>query len=122
MLTSLSMFQSLRTDLTCGDMQSNGTVQTKVSSGGGIDDKGIPIKVMHTWSDPIKCLIRKLRHSYEYVSEGKFEQSSYEILIEERDFEAAFIKLSDSKGKELGEFEVQDISVIERSGRVKITV
>ena len=119
---SLSQCQSLRMDLTCGDMQSNGTVQVKVSSGGGRDEYGNPVKVTHTWSDPVKCLIRKLRHSYEYVSDGKFEQSSYEILIENRDFEAVFVRLSDSKGKVLGEFEVQDISAIERSGRVKITV
>lgn len=103
-------------------MQYNGTIQYKIISGGGRDNKGNPIPVSSSWCDPIDCLIRTVKHNHNIYHEGKFEASSYEVLLELQDFGADMIKLTSNKGKVLGEFEVQDISDVDRSGRIKITV
>lgn len=104
-------------------MQYNGYIQFKVITGGGGLENGDPIPVMYSWSNPVGCLIRKLKHEHQYCNEGNFLMQSYEILLEAQDFDAySIIKLTDSKGTELGEFEVQDISDVERSGRIKIKV
>jgi hypothetical protein len=103
-------------------MQYNGTIQYKVLSGGGLDENSEPIKSDSTWSDPICCLYKAVKHSHTIYQEGKFTDSSYEILIESQEFEADMVKLTNNKNKILGEFEVQNIVFIERSGRVKITV
>lgn len=103
-------------------MQYNGTIQYKVSAGGGRDPKGNPIPVDSVWSDPVDCLIRTIKHSHDLYREGKFNRSSYEVLLEIQNFNADLVRLTNKKGKVLGEFEVQDAEDIERSGRVKITV
>ena len=103
-------------------MQSNGFIQFKVASGGGGRENGNPIPITYTWSDPIECLIKKLKHSHQYCNEGKFVMQGYEVLIETQDFESSIVRLTANKGRVLGEFEVQDISDIERSGRIKIQV
>lgn len=103
-------------------MQYNGTIQYKIISGGGINKKGNPIPVSSTWCDPIDCLIKAVKHHHNIYHEGKFESSSYEVLLETQDFEADLVRLTYKKGKVLGEFEVQDISDVDRSGRIKVTV
>lgn len=103
-------------------MQYNGTIQYKIKSGGGMDPKGNPMPVTFTWCDPIDCSIKTLYHKHDIYREGKFKNSSYEVLLETQDFEADLVRLTNIKGKVLGEFEVKDIAYIERSGRVKLTV
>lgn len=103
-------------------MQYNGTIQYKILSGGGLDENSEPIKSESTWSDPIRCLYKAVKHNHSIYQQGKFTNSSYEILIESQEFVADMVNLTNDKNKMLGEFEVQDIVFIERSGRVKITV
>lgn len=103
-------------------MQYNGTIQYRILSGGGLDENSEPIKSDSSWSDPIRCLYRSIKHTHGIYQQGKFTDSSYEILIESQEIEVDMVKLTDDRNKMLGEFEVQDIVFLERSGRVKITV
>lgn len=103
-------------------MQYNGTIQYKILSGGGLDENSEPIESGSSWSDPICCLYKAVKHTHGIYQQGKFTDSSYEILIESKEFEADTVKLTSDRDKMLGEFEVQNIEFVERSGRVKITV
>nr|DAP01651.1 MAG TPA: hypothetical protein [Bacteriophage sp.] len=103
-------------------MQYNGTIQYRILSGGGLDENSEPIKSDSSWSDPICCLYRSVKHTHGIYQQGKFTDSSYEILIESQEIEVDMVKLTNDRNKMLGEFEVQDIVFLERSGRVKITV
>lgn len=103
-------------------MQYNGTIQYRILSGGGLDENSEPIKSDSSWSDPIRCLYRSVKHTHGIYQQGKFTDSSYEILIESQEIEVDMVKLTNDRNKILGEFEVQDIVFLERSGRVKITV
>ncbi len=103
-------------------MQYNGTIQYRILSGGGLDENSEPIKSDSSWSDPIRCLYRSVKHTHGIYQQGKFTDSSYEILIESQEIEVDMVKLTNDRNKMLGEFEVQDIVFLERSGRVKITV
>ena len=73
-------------------------------------------------SDGSRCLYKTVKHSNTIYQQGKFTDKSYEILIESRDFQADTVKLTNDRTQFLGEFEVQDIEFVNRSGRVKITV
>ena len=90
-------------------MQYNGTIQYKVLSGGGLDGNGEPIISTVSWSEPIRCLYKTVKHSNTIYQQG-------------RDFQADTVKLTNDRTQFLGEFEVQDIEFVNRSGRVKITV
>lgn len=103
-------------------MQYNGTIQYRILSGGGLDENSEPIKSDSSWSDSIRCLYRSVKHTHGIYQQGKFTDSSYEILIESQEIEVDMVKLTNDRNKMLGEFEVQDIVFLERSGRVKITV
>ena len=103
-------------------MQYNGTIQYKILSGGGLDENSEPIKSDDSWSDPISCLYRAVKHTHSIYQQGKFTDSSYEILIENQEIDANMVKLTNDRNKMLGEFEVLNIVFVERSGRVKITV
>lgn len=102
-------------------MKFNGTIQLKVKRGGGRDNNGNPIPVSYDWSDPTGCLFKRIKHNQIY-QEGKFDISSYEILIEMQDFQTDRVRLIDNRNNVLGEFEVQDIVFADSSGRVKITL
>ena len=61
-------------------MQYNGTIQYKVLSGGGLDGNGEPIISTVSWSEPIRCLYKTVKHSNTIYQQGKFTDKSYEIL------------------------------------------
>lgn len=104
-------------------MQYNGTIQYKITSGGGgRDPKGNPIPVNSTWCEPIDCLIKTIKHNHNLYREGKFKTSSYEVSLETQGFDADMVKLTNDGGKILGEFEVQNVEDVGGSGRIKITV
>jgi hypothetical protein len=46
----------------------------------------------------------------------------YEILIEMQPFESDRIRLTNNRGKVLGEFQVQNVQFLDLVGRVKIIV
>lgn len=101
----------------------NGTLQYIKLSGGGISNEGDPVSIVQEWSDPIDCLIITLKHDNKGTyNDGKFTASAYEIHIESQPFEATKVKLTNSRNKELGEFQVQDLQFLDLVGRIKIVV
>ena len=106
-------------------MRTNGILQVLESSNSASFDKnGEPIEAVNgsNWSSPIPCSIKTVKHHHKGTYEdGGFTVSSYEILMEVGEFEAARIKL-EKGGKSLGEFAVQDIQELSSVGRIKIIV
>ena len=102
----------------------NSYIQIKLTDGGGYDDNNNPVEVVHLgWSDPIPAHINTLSyHNIERYSVGTFPKGKYVIFIEIQPFEAQKIRIN-YNGKDLDEeFDIQEIQVIERFGRLQITV
>lgn len=100
----------------------NGTIQIKATTGGGVLH-GIPQPVQTTWGEPIPCNISKSKDDRRgtYV-DGSFKQVQATILIEPQDFTATNIKVTDNRGRELGEFEVQSVTFLEAAQALQITI
>ncbi len=100
----------------------NGYIQIKKQEGGGLK-KGVPQPIVEKWCEPIPCNIRMNRsdHKGTYI-DGRFVQTSATILIEENDFEAKRLRVVDNRGRELGEFEIQDIQYLHAVEATQITV
>ena len=101
----------------------NGTLQYKTRTAGGFDTNGNPIPATGTWSDPIDCFIQTNQHSNKgKYQDGKFIIAAYTVLIESQEIDTDRVWLITDKGKDMGEFAVQDIRFMDTVGRVKITV
>jgi len=101
----------------------NGTIKTLFSASGTLDSDGDPVESTPSWSDDIQCQIRTIKHNNKGIyQDGKFIQSSYEILVKMQTIDTKRIKITDERSKELGEFEVQDIEYLNSVQMVKITV
>ncbi len=100
----------------------NGFLFTIDTTGGGMLH-GIPQKVETKQGDPIPCNIVKNKSDHQGTyQDGKFKQFAAKVLIEPQDFTAKRVKLTDNRGTDLGEFEVQDITYLEAVDALQITV
>jgi hypothetical protein len=100
----------------------NGTVCVKVSTGGGLDENGNPVKPESDWGFPIPAYIKVNRYSELGVKDGdSFRIASYEVLIEAQPFQAAHVKLA-TKDRQLGAFPVIQTEQLQAVGAVKILV
>ena len=100
----------------------NGTIQVLGKSGGGVDSNGDPIKSTQTSGNKIDCNFKlKTDKKFSYDI-GESKVSTYEILIDMQEFNATQIRMSNSRGDNIGEFEVLNISYLDTAQRVKITV
>ncbi len=101
----------------------NGTLQYAIVTGGGLDAIGDPIPVVTSWSDPVDCLIiTNTRNDKGTYQDGKFTQMAYVVHIDKQPFDAKRVRLTNDRGIELGEFQVQDVQFLDLVRRVKITV
>lgn len=102
----------------------NGFISYKMVTGGGNDEftgKAIPVNI--SWSNPIECFIKTNNHNNRGTyQDGKFSVSAYEVLIQTEPFHAERVKLQDMRGREIGEFQVQDIQSLDLVQKVKIVV
>ena len=100
----------------------NGTLFTVNTTGGGMLH-GVPQKVETVLGAPIPCNIvrNKSDHQGTY-QDGKFRQFAATVLIEPQDFTAKRVWLTDNRGADFGEFEVQDIAYLEAVDALQITV
>ena len=104
-------------------MITNGTISSKIITGGGLDSNGDPVAVTTSWGTPIECLIKTNTHSNNgKLEDGEFTMASYEVIIPLQDFSADRIKLVNDRGTILGEFQIQDIQFLDTVDRVKIQV
>lgn len=101
----------------------NGFLFTYDTTGGGMLH-GIPQKVETKLSDKgIPCNIVKNKSDHQGTyQDGKFKQFAAKVLIEPQDFTAKRVKLTDNRGVDLGEFEVQDITYLEAVEALQITI
>lgn len=100
----------------------NGFLFTIDTTGGGLLH-GIPQKVENKHGTPIPCNIVKNKSDHQGTyQDGKFKQFAAKVLIEPQDFTAKRVKLTDNRGTDLGEFEVQDITYLEAVDALQITV
>lgn len=84
---------------------------------------GIPQKAVKAMSEAIPCNISKNKSDHQGTyQDGKFTQFAAKVLIEPQDFTAKRVRLTDNRGTDLGEFEVQDITYLEAVDALQITV
>jgi len=92
-------------------------------TGGGFDGNNDPIPVVTSWSDPVDCLIiTNTRNGKGTYADGKFTVCAYEIHIDKQPFTSKRIQLTNSRGLDLGEFQVQDVQFLDLVRKVKIIV
>lgn len=102
-----------------------GTIQAKVVSGGTYNQykELIPDSVKDDWDVPRECSFTPVtQNSRGVYLDGEFIRSAYIITVEEMDFRAEYIRLTDSRGNVLCEKEVLSLEVLEEVQRIKITV
>lgn len=102
----------------------NGTIETKIKTGGGIDpDTDYPIAPSVSWGNPIKCQYRANKYSNKGKANGEaFTIASYEILIDEQPYNAEMLRLRDISGKILGEFSVIEVEPLQGVCQIRILV
>jgi hypothetical protein len=103
----------------------NGYIETKVKTGGGIDDDGYPVEPEADWGDPIPCQYTINNYSNKGKANGEaFTIASYSILVEQmpQSYDSEQIRLTSNSGKELGEFSVIDVEQLEAVSQIRITV
>lgn len=100
----------------------NGHLVTVGTAGGGLLH-GVPQKAQTVLGDPIPCNIVKNKSDHQGTyQDGKFRQVAATVLIERQDFTAKRVRLTDNRGADLGEFEVQDVTCLEAVDALQITV
>ena len=103
----------------------NGTIQVYSTQGGGYDEHGNPIPVEETLGEPIPCNWK--RNTYEKrgtYENGQFTAASYIVLVDMQEFLPCRFVLKDSKGNELGTYEVHQrgIAFLDYVGCIELTV
>lgn len=105
----------------CGKMRTNGILRYQIISETGFNDDGEPI-ASDSWSEAIPCSIKTVtNNSKGRYEDGKFNQASYEVLIETIPLDVRRVKL-ERDGITLGEYPVQGLPTPTTMGRVKIIV
>lgn len=89
-----------------------------------LNDDGEPVINSLSWSNDIPCLIRVVtNNSKGRYEDGKFNQASYEVLVESSDMPLDIKRVQLTHyGKSLGEFAIQGNPVPTSMHRIKITV
>lgn len=105
-------------------MRTNGTIKYHILIGNGFNDDGEPLAAETSWSDHIPCSIRTVtNNSKGRYEDGKFNQASYEILVETAGFPLDIKRVRLQRdGVELGEFAVQGLPIPTTMNRTKIIV
>lgn len=104
-------------------MRTNGTLQYNIHTSGGFNDEGEPVS-SDAWSEDVKCFIRTVTNNSEgRYDDGKFNQASYEVLVEDGQIPIDVNRVKLTRGKtELGEFAVQGLPLPLTMSRVRIIV
>lgn len=100
----------------------NGYIEARTTTGGGFEN-GIPVKSGKDWSAKIPCHIYKnMQDNKGNYKDGEFTRYAFVVWFEMREFEAQRVRLTDNRGNNLGEFEVQSLEFMDLTQRVKVTV
>lgn len=104
----------------------NGYIRELIATGGGYDDNGDPVPVGEDWGDPIPCHVDTNNHRNDgRYRDGEFSPSSYHVFIEmpsiDYQFTAKRIWIN-KEGRDVGDFQVQDVQEKPKNGRIQIMV
>lgn len=90
-------------------MRTNGYLQYQIHVAGGFDEDGEPIQSTSSWSEAVPCSIKTVTNSSKgRYEDGKFNQYSYEVLVEAYRFPTDINRVKLVRNDtELGEFAVQ---------------
>lgn len=105
-------------------MRTNGYLQYLTHTDGGFNEDGEPVMGTDAWSSPVSCSIKTVtNNSNGRYEDGKFNQASYEVLVENEQIpiDTNRVKLS-RHDVELGEYAVQGKTIPTSMDRVKIIV
>lgn len=105
-------------------MRTNGFLQYLTHTEGGFNEDGEPIDGTDNWSTPISCFIKTVtNNSKGRYEDGKFNQASYEILVENEHVPIDINRVRLVRHEvELGEYAVQGKPIPTVMERVKIIV
>ena len=105
-------------------MRTNGFLQYFTHTDGGFNEDGEPIDGTGCWSTPISCFIKTVtNNSKGRYEDGKFNQASYEILVESEHVPIGINRVRLVRSDvELGEYAVQGKPIPTVMERVKIIV
>lgn len=106
-------------------MVTNGALQYKLITGGGIDGNGDPIPASENWSEPIDCLIHQNTNGrLMKYQDGQYVAASYSINVELSSLDSTAIRVTNNQGMFVGEFQVLPQNIYKYSfvTRIKITV
>lgn len=100
----------------------NGHIKIKTITGGGYIN-GIGQDMIESWGDSIECEYSPNQYSNLGVVNGNvFTQHSYEVLVEMQPIGKETLKLYDSDGNEVGEFQVISAERLPHVDMVKIKI
>lgn len=103
----------------------NGLLQVIMRTGGGIDPETGHARrpASSVYGEDIPCQILPKTYDALAVSNGgNYTLAEYEILIDERPFEAVAIRIENDKGQELGEYSVKEIEPLPAVYQIRIIV
>lgn len=105
-------------------MRTNGTLQFNTFVGGGFNEDGEPIAGVDGWSEAIPCSIKTVNNNSKgRYEDGKFNQASYEVLVEPNSRLLDITRVKLIRGEtELGEYPVQGRPTPTVMDRIKIIV
>lgn len=102
----------------------NGYIELKIETGGGTVN-GDPIPVNISWGVPIPCLIvQNSRGDLLMYEDGKYTPSSYEITVDNVTFLPCDFRLTDIRGRDMGEHTVlaENINYLDGVQKTKIMI
>lgn len=102
----------------------NGYIAIKAKTAGGIDtDTGYPIESTAEFGAPIPCQFSaNSRDNLGKVNGEHFTIAQYTVFIEEQEFTAEQIRLTDAAGNVIGDFSVIDVEPLPAVCQLKISV
>ncbi len=101
----------------------NGKIEMKIKTGGGLGADGYPVSHTVSWGLPIPCQFRANKYNNKGRTNGEaFTIASYEILIEEQPLTSECVRLSDDAGNVMGEFSVISSEPLVSVCQIKILV
>lgn len=105
-------------------MITNGYIQKKEITGGGLNNSGDPIPVTSGWSQPIEAHIIPNGGSLLRYNDGEMVVARFSIFIALQPFECNTIRIMWKDGTTTEEFRVipPNVHKMELAGRLKITV
>lgn len=101
----------------------NGTIEFQATSGGSLDENGYPVEPERMWGDPIPCQYYPDRYNAQGRVNGEHATlRAYVILIELQSVTSERIRLTDSDGNVVGEFQIISSEPLQAMCQTKITV